>query len=406
LIEIIASPNTDLRPILIFGQGQTQAKRGQTTLPLAYIAQQSKPIPNRRNLLSTPAFMSSFAANAIATGSNEEVFDLLCKELSRRLRDREGPEFVGAIRKLPVGLRAMAATFELDVSICLDDLGWHFGNWHDEELAEETAIGLEELGAAELAGYFREAYGHARKYWSELASDHWMEWYHGSALEEAVMPLNRAVYALLKERWSGIFSYWVEYARKYPEKIGAGNDASVLRGRTPPRPLGSKTASFDKDRHMQDVGGLAPCGGLARPPGADHPLIPAYDFRQTVLDSAMLASEIPHPPERHRKQRGRSVFARMRPGLYVAWIAVSLLALLNFAGIACDPDGSTHFCSWAIFGTVAIAAAIGLARDASSRFGKLAASVFALVLGGFYTDIVIIPGAEMAIHVLRYHVMT
>jgi len=169
--------------------------------------------------------MSGIPANVLATGSNEEVFDLLGQELSRRLPDRDAPQFVSEIRKLPPGLRAMAATYELDVSLSLDDFGWHFGNWHNEELAKETAIGLEELGAAELAGFFREAFNHALEYWSELGSENWMKWYHGSKLEEAVMPLNRAAWALLKERWNGIFSYWVEYARQHPEKIGAKYDA-------------------------------------------------------------------------------------------------------------------------------------------------------------------------------------
>jgi hypothetical protein len=32
----------------------------------------------------------------------------------------------------------MAATYELDVSLTLDDLGWHFGNWPDPALSEKT----------------------------------------------------------------------------------------------------------------------------------------------------------------------------------------------------------------------------------------------------------------------------
>ena len=169
--------------------------------------------------------MNGITAHAIAAGSNEAVFELLGKELEKRLPDRDDPEFVVELQKLPPGLRAMAATYELDVSLTLDDLGWHFGNWHNEELAKETAIGLEELGAVELARLFREAYGHAQKYWSELGSEKWMDWYHGSKLEEAVMPLNQAAWSLLKDRWNGIFSYWVEYAKRHPEKVGAKHDA-------------------------------------------------------------------------------------------------------------------------------------------------------------------------------------
>ena len=169
--------------------------------------------------------MDGISAQAIHSGSNEQVFELLGKELDRLLPKADDPEFVSALRKLPPGLRAMAATYELDVSLALDDLGWHFGNWHDKELAEETAAGLEELGATEIAALFREAFSHAQRYWDELGSENWMEWYHGSELETAVEPLNTQAWSLLKERWSGIFSYWVEYAKRYPEKVGVKLDA-------------------------------------------------------------------------------------------------------------------------------------------------------------------------------------
>ena len=169
--------------------------------------------------------MPGIKAHAISSGSNEQVFELLGDELKSRLPPRSDLDFVREMRKLPPGLRAMAATYELDVSLSLDDLGWHFGNWHDEELAEETAAGLEELEALELAALFREAFGHAKTFWAELGSPNWMDWYHGSQLEKAVMPLNETAWSVLRPRWNGIFSYWVEYAKRYPEKVGAKYDA-------------------------------------------------------------------------------------------------------------------------------------------------------------------------------------
>ena len=39
-------------------------------------------------------------------------------------------EFVAHLSDLSPGLRAMAATQKLDVSMVCDDLGWHFANWH------------------------------------------------------------------------------------------------------------------------------------------------------------------------------------------------------------------------------------------------------------------------------------
>jgi hypothetical protein len=169
--------------------------------------------------------MNSLSAHALTAGSEDEVFDLLSAQLSTRLPSRDSPEFLLELRKLPRGLRAMAATYELDVSLALDDLGWHFGNWHDIELASETLRGLRELGADEFAEIFESAFQHAQRFWSELGSDTWMDWYHGSELEAAVMPLNDRAWKLWNDCSKGLFTYWVEYARKAPEKVGARYDA-------------------------------------------------------------------------------------------------------------------------------------------------------------------------------------
>ena len=171
--------------------------------------------------------MSNLAVEAIDSSSDDELFALLGKELQTRISaGRESPEFLTQVRKLPIGLRAMAVTYELDVSFALDDLGWHFGNWHNRELSEETARGLAELGAAELAAIFREAYLVAQDYWTELGDNNWTKWYHGSPFERAVSPLNKRARAILDQQGgNGIFKYWVDYARHYPERVGACEQA-------------------------------------------------------------------------------------------------------------------------------------------------------------------------------------
>jgi hypothetical protein len=96
--------------------------------------------------------MSPLSPHAISSSSDEGLFKLLGAELECRISvNRNSPAFLMEIQKLPIGLRGMAATYELDVSLTLDDLGWHFGNWHDLALAEETAHGLEILEAQELS---------------------------------------------------------------------------------------------------------------------------------------------------------------------------------------------------------------------------------------------------------------
>jgi hypothetical protein len=153
--------------------------------------------------------------------SNDELFELLSDELDRL--NPKGPraddEFVAELRRLPRGLRAMAATYELDVSMTLDDIGWHFGNWHHKSLAKETLAGLTELGARELASLFRQAFLLAQEYWVELDREDWSEWYPDSPLAQAVAPLNEAAWAILEPRDRGIMGYWLEYARKHPERL-------------------------------------------------------------------------------------------------------------------------------------------------------------------------------------------
>jgi hypothetical protein len=164
--------------------------------------------------------MSHINLEAISASSDDELFNLLAKELEKRISvKRDSPEFITEIQKLPVGLRAMAATYELDVSLAMDDLGWHFGNWHNPVLAEETIRGLDELGAIELAIIFKEAFRIALRYWDELEVKSWTSWYHGSPLEKEIEPLNKQAWTILEANKNGIFSYWINYARKYPERV-------------------------------------------------------------------------------------------------------------------------------------------------------------------------------------------
>ena len=66
--------------------------------------------------------------------SDEELFELISSELRERLPDSPSYDFdlfMAKLRQLPIGLRAMAATYELDVSMCLEDFCWHFRKWSD-----------------------------------------------------------------------------------------------------------------------------------------------------------------------------------------------------------------------------------------------------------------------------------
>ncbi len=160
--------------------------------------------------------------------SDDELYKLIAVELERRLKAVSRRDFEGTvrcIRVLPAGLRAMAASYELDVSVTLDDLGWHFANWHHRDYCDETLAGLKELEAGEVAELFERAYATVLPYWDKVTSllakdfDKFSKWYSRSQLEKDLMPLNQRMWAIHRELPKGLFSYWLGYARKYPSKL-------------------------------------------------------------------------------------------------------------------------------------------------------------------------------------------
>ncbi|MEQ1776611.1 MAG: hypothetical protein ABL891_22735 [Burkholderiales bacterium] len=156
--------------------------------------------------------------------SDDALFELLSQELQDRLGEvsRDSDALHQTLVRLPRGLRAMGATHPLDVSMAVDDLGWHFGNWPSKPLAEETLTGLKELGATEEAEIFEAALSHALKYWDFICSSDFHDAYSLSALDHAMQPLNRRLWALLGyDGGSGknLLSYWVPYARAHPELV-------------------------------------------------------------------------------------------------------------------------------------------------------------------------------------------
>ena len=78
-------------------------------------------------------------------GLLEQIFALLSSRVHANAYGDES-EFASSIGFLPVGLRAMAATHWLDVSLTLDSLGWHFLNFGEPNFVKETELGLRELG--------------------------------------------------------------------------------------------------------------------------------------------------------------------------------------------------------------------------------------------------------------------
>jgi hypothetical protein len=155
---------------------------------------------------------------------DEELYRALSVALCRQLpSDLDG--LMTHLRGLPPGLRAMASVYQLDVSLTLDDLGWHFANWHHRAHCEETLRGLRELEIPEAAEMFEQAYGIVQPYWDEIGRllaknfDTFTEWYLESKLKQELDPLNSRMWEFCQRTEHGLLSYWVPYARKYPAKL-------------------------------------------------------------------------------------------------------------------------------------------------------------------------------------------
>lgn len=144
---------------------------------------------------------------------------------------RDVPVFLSKLQTAPRGLRAMAATFELDVSMALDDLAWHFVNYHSLDWYEETSQGLRELEAVEAAELFEKAFAAIKPHWIELggmvqgkdfSAIH--AWLDAIGIQKLIDPLNKQMWKLLGQ-WpkEGLMHYWVTYARKYPERCVGAN---------------------------------------------------------------------------------------------------------------------------------------------------------------------------------------
>jgi len=165
----------------------------------------------------------SLTVNEITSAnSNEQLFKLLSSELNERLGAirKDLNEHVRFIRTLPRGLHAMAAIQRLDISMAIDDLGWHFHNFHHRELSEETLAGLRELEATEAAEIFHKAMVLTEPHWEKIGGAEFEEWYAESGLEKSIEPLNKELWALCEQsRDYGLLNFWLGYARKYPERI-------------------------------------------------------------------------------------------------------------------------------------------------------------------------------------------
>ena len=147
-----------------------------------------------------------------------QVFELLKTHVHANPYGWDGA-LAEEIRRLPPGLRAMAATHHLDVSLTLDDIGWHFLNFGHPSHVEETERGLRELGLPDVADMFREAYALIGPHLPEIrrpGGD------YCAVIEQAghtkrIDELSSQARTVLGDQ--GIYRRWAAYAREHPGRV-------------------------------------------------------------------------------------------------------------------------------------------------------------------------------------------
>jgi hypothetical protein len=158
---------------------------------------------------------------------DEQLFTLLTSTIGELFPpDLQGnrEQFLAALAEAPRGLRAMAGIYDLDMSMALDDLAWHFGNHNDERFLNETAASLREIEAAEAADIFVSAWEIVKPHLSEIGSKDWKaeeftEYLDKTGIQSRMKPLNERMWAICRQCGvRGLTQYWLTYARKYPER--------------------------------------------------------------------------------------------------------------------------------------------------------------------------------------------
>jgi hypothetical protein len=149
----------------------------------------------------------------------KEIFTLLSKSVNPLANPySDDGSYAASMSGLPIGLRAMAATHHLDISLTLDDIGWHFLNFGEPRFVHETESGLRELGLCEMADWFAEAFTIVNPLRPEIEA---CGDYDGCLTQHGLMSrieeLTRKARPGAKK--SSIYDAWIRYARQHPEKV-------------------------------------------------------------------------------------------------------------------------------------------------------------------------------------------
>jgi hypothetical protein len=154
----------------------------------------------------------------------DQLFVVLQKRVTGEPSSLDG-SFVAELANLSPGLRAMATTHHLDVSLTLDDLAWHFLNFGEPGFVAATGAGLRELDLVELADLFDAMYSIVAPHISSMREEAGYEdvLTREGEIERVNVRVDSAD-ALMentepKVSGSAIYGAWVRYARMHPFRL-------------------------------------------------------------------------------------------------------------------------------------------------------------------------------------------
>ena len=147
----------------------------------------------------------------------QRIFDELKSRITADPYGKDG-EYARQLSGLPRGLKAMAATHWLDVSLTMDDIGWHFLNFGEPGHVAETESGLRELGLEEMAETFHQTHKIVAPLLSQIANgEDYNKVLAESGHESRIDELSKRAWALQEER--DIYSAWLDYAKRHPDQV-------------------------------------------------------------------------------------------------------------------------------------------------------------------------------------------
>lgn len=156
------------------------------------------------------------------SGLLEEIGDLLTAKVNANPYGDDS-NVARSIATLPRGLKAMAATHWLDISLTLDSITWHFGNFGEPGLVKATEEGLRELGLEELADCFAEARDLMVPLLAQRVAGEGdaYELLQKAGLKERADEIDSRAWALdnLGPERSLIYESWIRYTRQTPELV-------------------------------------------------------------------------------------------------------------------------------------------------------------------------------------------